>query len=133
MYINCEEEKWPVIVISIRWLFTGLAVFVLETIAFLIAYNNYQSAIRANVLAIFISSAFSYYANVKFVFKQNPNLASFGNFCISICISMFANTIVLHNIIILVNLEPIFAKVMTTTLLLPVNFVISKKIFVRGS
>jgi putative flippase GtrA len=83
------------------------------------------------VVAIIISSAFSYYANVKFVFKQNPNLKSFGSFYISICISIFANTIVLHNLINFVKLEPILAKVMTTTLLLPLNFAISQRIFVR--
>lgn len=115
-----------------RWLMTGVTLAVLDLCFFTLLLNIFESVIFSNVLSIIFCGSLGFLANQSWIYQQKKSLDDLRSYSLSILLSLILNSTLLQIFINFTLLSAQVGKVLSSCVLIPVNFLISEKLFAEN-
>jgi putative flippase GtrA len=110
----------------IKWLLVAGITFTSDLIIFIIAFTFSNRLLVSNVFSFALSTIINYYLHKFWTFRQDysgKNLAL--KYIFALITSLFLNNLILY--ILSHFLNPILSKLLTSVILIPVNFMLMSK------
>jgi len=114
----------------VRWVLVGVTTTVIDYFIFILLYGPIGSVFVVNLISSTVATSLNYFTHHRWTFKSDQNYSRSGiKFLVNLAFWWLISTSII-NALIVFNIDPKIAKLVSILLIAPINyFVLNKIIF----
>lgn len=117
----------------LKWLAVGVISLFIDTLTFTISFQAVKQVFVSNLIAATFSTSFNYAAHYFWTFNSNSkHKETLIKYIINVTLIWLISSLLIKSLIE-INFIPIYAKLLSLIIILPINFLILKKFIYNGS
>ena len=131
MRIFLRDKRFPAH--FLKWLAVGFISLFIDTLTFTIFFQTVGQVFISNLISATFSTSFNYAAHYFWTFNSNSkHIKTLIKYIINITLIWLISSLLIK-ILIEINFIPIYAKLLSLIIILPINFLILKRFIYNES